>query len=383
MSQSIKILKHLVSFNTVCRTPNMELIDFARHHLEEAGVSCQVLKNEAGTNANLFATIGPSDRPGVMLSGHTDVVPVEGQNWSSDPFQLKERDDRFYGRGTADMKGFIACVLHMATIAAKRDLTTPLHIALSYDEEIGCIGVRRMLDVLTQTDFQPRFCIVGEPTGLSVATGHKGKIDARATCIGKEAHSSLTPSGFNAIHLACDFIQTLRNKQADLEAHGARDGDYDVPYTTLHAGIVAGGVALNIVPNQSHVDFEIRNIKGDDPLAILEEIKAHAVEISAPGKQRFPETGITIDVINSYPGLDTPPDAEIVSFVKSLTGGNSTTKVSFGTEGGLFNERLGVPTVVCGPGSMDQGHKPDEFITRSEIEKCDAMLDALLEHLSA
>lgn len=383
MSQSIEILQRLISFDTVCRTPNMDLIDYVRDYLAEAGIECRVLENEDGTNANLFATIGPTDRPGIMLSGHTDVVPVIGQDWSTDPFAMVERDGKLFGRGAADMKGFVACMLRIATLAAKRDLKTPLHIALSYDEEIGCIGVRRMLDVLADADFQPMFCIIGEPTELSVAIGHKGKISAQATCIGKEAHSSLAPTGLNAIHLACDFIQALREGQSELESDGNRDDDFGVPFSTIHAGIMTGGTALNIVPNRCTVDFEIRNLREDDPYAILEKLKLRAAEISAPGRQRFPETGIEIDIINSFPGLDTPPDAEIVAFVKSLTGGNSTTKVSFGTEGGLFEDRLGVPTVICGPGSMDQGHKPDEFVARSQIEKCDAMLDNLLDKLSA
>ncbi len=383
MTNSVAILEKLISFKTVSRRPNIALIDYARQILAEAGIECRVFENEDGTNANLFATIGPQESSGVLLSGHTDVVPVEGQDWSTDPFTLIERDGLLFGRGTADMKGFVACVLNAASKAASANLTTPIHIALSYDEEIGCVGVRHMLDILAAADFQPRFCIIGEPTNLSVATGHKGKTAARATCHGVEAHSSLAPTALNAIHLASDFIQGLRQLQDDLEQSGKRDGDYDVAYSTVHAGVISGGTALNIVPNQCVVDFEVRNLQEDDPHEMMATIRKHAEAISATAQKAFPSARIEVETLNAYPGLNTPPDSEVVTFVKSLTGANVSTKVSFGTEGGLFSERIRVPTVVCGPGSMEQGHKPNEYIARSQIEKCDAMLDTLIKRLSA
>lgn len=379
--RSIEILDRLIAFPTVSRDPNIALIHYARDLLAAAGIESEIIPDADGGKANLHATIGPKDRPGVMLSGHTDVVPVEGQAWTSDPFRLTERDGRLIGRGTADMKGFVACALAAAEIAAARELTTPLHLALSYDEEVGCLGVRSLIDMLEGAPVRPTFVIVGEPTAMAVATGHKGKRGLRATCIGREGHSALAPLALNALHLAADFTAAIRAAQARIEATGPRDGDYDIPYTTLHVGRIAGGVALNIVPNRAEVDFEIRNLANDDADAILAALAAEADAIArATGE---PEAAITIETFMQYPGLDTPPDAAIVDFVKSLTGANGTIKVAFGTEGGLFSARLGAPSVVCGPGSMAQGHKPDEFVTREQMAKCDAMMAALLDRLQA
>ena len=380
MTESLEILERLVAFPTISRRPNIELIEYVRTLLEERGIRSQVIPSEGGGNANLYATVGPGDRPGVMLSGHSDVVPVEGQAWSLDPFALVEREGCLYGRGTADMKGFVACAVSALRRAAGSQLATPLHLALSYDEEIGCVGVRRMLDVLEQAPVRPAFCIVGEPTELKVATGHKGKVAGRAICLGKEVHSALAPSGLNAIHLATDLVAALRNRQAQFERSGKRDDDYDVPYSTIHVGIISGGTALNIVPNRCQVDFEVRHLRSDDPEEILAGIREDCRRIVEA--TRSEEADIQIEVVNAYPGLDTAQDADVVSFVKSLRGTNSTTKVAFGTEGGLFDARLGVPTVICGPGAMAQGHKPDEFITKEQIEACDRMLDRLIEQLS-
>lgn len=356
----------------------MAMIDFIRDTLDGCGITCQIITDETGDKANLYATIGPQDRPGVMLSGHTDVVPVEGQAWTRDPFKMIEADGCLYGRGTTDMKGFIACALAAAVQASKMDLKIPLHLAFSHDEEIGCVGVRHLIDVMEKAPVKPKFCLIGEPTLLQVATAHKGKLAARAICRGVECHSAMAPNGVNAIHLAADLMAEIRALQADIEKSGGRDGDYDIPYTTLHAGIIHGGAALNIVPNLCTLDFEIRNIAADDPAVLMDQIVARAGQIV----EGYDGAAIEFESIHSYPGLDTPPDSAVVSFVKSLTGANSTTKLSFGTEGGLFDERLGIPTVVCGPGSMAQGHKPDEFIARSEMAACDKMLAALLVRLA-
>ncbi|MEQ8654887.1 MAG: acetylornithine deacetylase [Kiloniellales bacterium] len=380
---SADILERLIAFPTVSREPNMALIDYVQAFLADAGIDCVLVPDESGTKANLFATIGPSERPGVMLSGHSDVVPVEGQDWSLDPFTLNRRDGRFYGRGTADMKGFVACMLRIAQRAAARTLKTPLHIALSYDEEIGCVGVRRLLDMLEVAPVRPAFCIVGEPTSLAVATGHKGKTALRAVCKGREGHSALAPFALNAVHLACDFVAEIRGLQQRIATEGARDEDYEVPYTTLHVGKIAGGVALNIVPNHAEISFEIRNLAADDPDAIIADLQAAADRLTEAARAQAEEAAISIEVQNSYPGLNTAPNAAVVEFVKSLTGANATNKVAFGTEGGLFSDRLGIATVVCGPGSMAQGHKPDEFVSEAQIARCDAMLDTLLERLEA
>lgn len=375
------ILERLVAFDTVSAKPNRALMDYVQGVLAEAGIDSTLIPDASGGKANLFATVGPPDRGGVMLSGHTDVVPVEGQDWTLPPFALTRRDGRLYGRGTTDMKGFCAAAIAAALRAAKRPLKVPLHLALSYDEEVGCMGVRSLIDMLEAAPHRPAMCIVGEPTGMQVATGHKGKIALRATCTGREGHSALAPLALNALHLAADFIGALRAVQADVAAHGLRDGDYDVPYTTLHAGVLWGGVQVNIVPNQAVLDFEIRSLAEEDTDALIARLREGAEAIVAPLRADFPEAAIRVERLWDYPGLGTPSQAEVVNFVKGLTGANGTIKVAYGTEGGLFSRRLGIPTVICGPGSMAQGHKPDEYVTEDQLDRCDAMLEALLLRL--
>jgi acetylornithine deacetylase len=267
--------------------------------------------------------------------------------------------------------------------AARRPLKVPLHLALSYDEEIGCMGVRSLIDMLAQAPVKPRFCIVGEPTGMQVATGHKGKVALRATSTGREGHSALAPLALNALHLAADFLNAVRRLQAEVAATGLRDGDYDVPYSTLHVGKMYGGVQVNIVPNHATLDFEIRSLAGEDVGALIARLEAEAEAIVAPLRAEFPEAAIQVARLWDYPGLGTPSDAGVVNFVKGLTGANGTIKVAFGTEGGLFDQRLGIPTVICGPGSMAQGHKPDEFVTVEQLMRCETMLATLIDRLEA
>ncbi len=376
-------LDRLVGFPTVSRDPNMAMIAAIEAYLAGIGARVRVIADETGTKANLFASIGPEGDGGVILSGHTDVVPVDGQPWTGDPFRLRAQDGRYYGRGTTDMKGFLACALRAAGIAAARPLAAPLHLAFSHDEEIGCVGVRRMLDVLAATGPRAALCIVGEPTGMRVATGHKGKLAARAVCCGTEGHSALAPRALNAIHLASDLIQRVRQRQDDLAARGAQDAEYDVPYTTLHVGRIAGGVALNMVPERCVLDFEIRNLAADSARDILAAIAEDAAALVTTARRRFPSADIRMEVVNAYPGLDTAPDSVAGRTVQALTGANGHIKVAFGTEAGLFRERLDVPVVVCGPGDMAQGHTADEFVTGEQLARCDAMMDALLARLAA
>lgn len=377
------ILRDLVAFDTVSSQPNIGLMTHVQGLLSAAGIASQLIPEAGGAKANLFATVGPVEIGGVMLSGHTDVVPVEGQAWTVPPFALTEKDGRFYGRGTTDMKGFVACAIATMIAAAGRDLRVPLHLALSYDEEVGCLGVRSLIDMLAVAPVRPRMCIVGEPTGMQVATGHKGKVALRAVCTGREGHSALAPMALNALHLAADFLNAVRRVQARVAAEGLRDGDYDVPYTTLHVGKMSGGVQVNIVPQRATLDFEIRSLAGDDPEALIAELRTAAEAIVAPLRAEFPEAAITVERLWDYPGLGTPSDAGVVRFVQSLTGANGTMKVAFGTEGGLFNARLGIPTVICGPGSMAQGHKPDEYVSVEQMARCEAMLAVLVERLVA
>ena len=378
-----EILGRLVAFDTVSSNPNMALMTYVKGLLEGAGLRVTLVPDAGGGKANLFASTGPEGVGGVMLSGHTDVVPVEGQVWTKPPFVLTEEDGRIYGRGAADMKGFVACAIAAMLSAARQPLKVPLHLALSYDEEIGCMGVRSLIDLLEKAPVRPRFCIVGEPTGMQVATGHKGKVALRATCFGREGHSALAPMALNALHLAADFLGAVRHLQAEVAATGLNDDDYDVPYTTLHVGKMSGGIQVNIVPNHATLDFEIRALAGEDVAGLIARLETEAEAITAPLRTAFPEAAIRIDRLWDYPGLGTPPDAEVVRFVKGLTGANGTMKVAFGTEGGLFDQRLGVPTVICGPGSMAQGHKPDEYVTMEQIDRCQAMLAALVQKLAA
>lgn len=376
-------LEKLLPFDTTSANANSEMIKWVETELLSFGASVKIIPNVDESKANLFATLGPQDIGGVMLSGHTDVVPVTGQAWTVPAFSMTQRDGKIFGRGTADMKGFIAAMMNAAKLASTQTLKTPLHLALSYDEEIGCIGVRSMIDMLSNAPIRPQMCIVGEPTGLAVATGHKGKIAARAKCTGRAGHSALAPFAVNALYLANEFITELRKVQDVLRLGVVQDLDYDVPYTTLHVGRIAGGGALNIVPHSCELDFEIRNLAQDNPAEILEKLRQAADLIALSARNVASEANIEIEVFNTYPGLDTPSSAPVVGFVKSLMGANGTIKVAYGTEGGLFDQSLGVPTVVCGPGEMAQGHKPDEFITEAQLAACDTMLVNLLHRLVA
>ncbi|MCY4543356.1 MAG: acetylornithine deacetylase [Rhodobacteraceae bacterium] len=378
---SRQLLERLIAFNTVSRDSNLKLIDFVRRTLADAGIASRLVFNDEGTKANLFASVGPDGQPGIMLSGHTDVVPVDGQQWSCDPFALTERDGLLHGRGSADMKGFIACALRAMLLSARISLATPLWLCLSYDEEVGCIGVRRMISLLADEGMRPRLCIVGEPTSMKVAIGHKGKTALTANCVGRGGHTAMAPNALNALHLACDFVAVLRRHQRELAANGPFDRDFDIPYTTIHAARIRGGIAPNIVPERSAVEFEIRNIASHDCTGLLAALEDEAGKMAASVKNGFPEAEISLQTTNSYPGLDTKPGHPAVAFVKSLVKRNDSFKVAFGTEGGLFDARLDAPVVICGPGSMEQGHKADEFVSINQIGRCDAMMDALVERL--
>ncbi|GEO87001.1 MULTISPECIES: acetylornithine deacetylase [Alphaproteobacteria] len=377
------ILDRLIAFPSVSRDGNIDLIRYVSALLADAGIESRLFPSDSGDRASLFATVGPEGPGGIVLSGHTDVVPVDGQDWTHDPFRLTDLDGRLHGRGTTDMKGFVACAIEALLAAKSRPLIRPLHLALSYDEEIGCVGVRPMLAELSKAGLCPDWVLIGEPTSMQVASGHKGKLAARASCCGAAAHSALAPTGLNAIHLAADFLAELRLLQSDLADHGPRDDDYDIPYTTIHAGVIRGGTALNIVPEHCLLDFEIRNIAADNPKRLLDRLFEKAETLSRGARQRFPSTGIAIEVINDYPGLAISSNEAALAQALALAGSNRSIKVAFGTEGGLFSSALDVPAVVCGPGSMDQGHKADEYVERAQIDACRVMLARLTEGLAA
>ena len=379
---TLELLQQLIGFDTTSCNSNLELMAYIQRYLKGHGVNSTLVYDEQESKANLYATIGPEEQAGVMLSGHTDTVPVTGQYWTCDPYSLSERDGRYYGRGTTDMKGFIAVALAAVPQMMKQTLHTPIHLAFSYDEEIGCVGVRRLIDTLKGHPVKPAICIIGEPTTMEVVTAHKGKLAARVTVTGKECHSGMAPQGVNAVNYAARLITWLEHLAREKQHLGPFEKGYEIPHSTVHTGTVAGGTALNIVPNHCSFLFEIRNIAAENPRDLLARFEAYATELENEMRRIDDNCGISIEITTEYPGLRTADNAEVVDFVRHLTGSASTTTVNFGTEGGLFSEVLGIPTVVCGPGSMDQGHKPDEFIHISQIEKCEAFMSRLVSELS-
>ncbi|ATP45377.1 acetylornithine deacetylase [Pseudomonas putida] len=375
------LLARLIGFATVSRDSNLALIGFIRDYLADLGVECELFHNAEGTKANLFATLGPQDVGGVVLSGHTDVVPVDGQAWTVEPFALSEREGRLYGRGAADMKGFIASVLAAVPAFLAQPLRIPVHLAFSYDEEVGCLGVRSMLAALAQRPHKPRLCLIGEPTELKPVLGHKGKLAMRCQVHGSACHSAYAPYGVNAIEYAARLIGKLGeigNGLAQPEHHDTR---FDPPFSTVQTGVIKGGRALNIVPEECEFDFEVRALPGFDAQEVADQLQGYAEAELLP-RMRAVNQGadIRLEALSAYPGLATPADSEAARLVALLSGSAAFGTVAFGTEGGLFDQ-AGIPTVVCGPGSMDQGHKPDEFVSVEQLQGCDEMLLRLVDYL--
>lgn len=380
---TVALLRKLVSLDTTSRSSNLALIDFVEAYLQNHGISARRVP-EGGDRVNLYATIGPDDVPGVMLAGHTDVVPVTGQAWSSDPFTLVERDGRYYGRGAADMKGFLAAVLAAVPEFTGRSLRVPVHIAFTYDEEIGCIGVRDLLAEMAYMPVRPRWGIVGEPTSMRPVTAHKGKVAYRVHVTGRACHSSNPDDGANAIDAAAELIRFIGKLAREQRHDGPHDAAYEYPCSSLHVGRIEGGTALNIVPAECRFDFEIRHLPEESADELVSRIQTYAKTVIEPAMQGVDTAcGITFESLGRYPGLETPPDAEPVKEVSALLGGPSVGKVAFGTEGGLFSRDAGIPCVVCGPGDMAQGHQPDEYVSREQLALCDRLLAGLAERLAA
>ncbi len=380
--ETIQMIKRLVAFDTVSRNSNIALIAFVQDYLADLGVESHLTFDETGAKANLFATLGPEEKPGIVLSGHTDVVPVDGQAWRTNPFTVVESNGRMFGRGTADMKSFIAVALALAPEMLRRGLKRPIHLALSYDEEVGCVGVRRLLAGLKRRPVTPVACIVGEPTGMTVVTGHKGKISLRCRVRGRECHSALAPSGVNAIELAAELVTYLRRMGRRFQSEGPLDPAFDPPFTTVLTGVMQGGTALNIVPGGCEFEFEIRNLPAHNPQPMLDEVKAFAESELLPEMRAVSaDAGFQWDETSGFPGLDLPDDAEVTELAKTLAGANRTSKVSFGSEAGLFHG-AGIPAVVCGPGRIAQAHTADEFITLEQIARCEDFISRLIDRLA-
>jgi acetylornithine deacetylase len=367
----------------VSRDSNLALIHFVRDYLAPYGAEIRLTHDDPKRKANLFATLGPRGDAGLVLSGHTDVVPTEGQAWDTDPFNMVEKDGRLYGRGAADMKGFVACVLALVPEFMERSLRTPLHLAFSYDEEVGCIGVGRLIADLARAGIRPRSCIVGEPTMMKPVIAHKGKKGYRCTVRGLAGHSAYAPHGVNAVEYAAEAIAFLKAMARWHRDCGPYDRSFDVAYTTVHTGVIRGGTALNVIPHECAFDFEFRHLPGDDPERLLREFTEHVKNKLEPEMRTVhPAAGFSIEPMSEIPMLNTGPENEVVALAQELSGSHDIGKVSFGTEASQFH-RAGIPTVVCGPGSIAQAHKPNEYITLDQVARCDAFLRRLMERICA
>jgi acetylornithine deacetylase len=379
--QSLGLVEKLVAFDTTSRNSNLALIDFAAELLEAAGARCRRSYNEARTKANLFASFGPDGNGGIVLSGHTDVVPVDGQAWSSDPFKVDKRDGNLFGRGTADMKGFLASALSFARGIGKMKLARPLHFALSYDEEVGCAGVGGLLADLASAEIKPAFAIIGEPTEMKIVGAHKSGAVIHTRCHGREGHSSAPDKGANAVMMAGEFVAALEALGNELKSD--RDALFEPPYTTVQANMISGGTAVNVLAREAFVTWEYRGLPDRDAASVVARAReAAATRILPKYRTHVAEARIETEVHASYPGLALDPLSPAVAFVREVSGANAVDTVAYGTEAGLF-QQAGIPAVVCGPGSIDQAHKADEFLALSELAACEAFLRNVLARVAA
>ncbi len=378
---SLPMIQRLLEFDTTSYNSNLELIEFAAAYLRDLGADVRFTHDASGMKANLFATLGPSHIPGIVLSGHTDVVPVDGQEWDRDPFRPWVDQGRLYGRGAADMKSFIGICLALAPDFAAAPLRLPIHFALSYDEEVGCVGVRGLIADVPNLPVVPRLCIVGEPTEMKVITGHKGKKSVRCQVYGHESHSALNHRGINAVEIAADVVSFLRGMQRRIRDNGPFDHDYDPPYTTVHTGVIQGGTALNIVPARCDFDFEFRNLPSHDVESLMEQVRGFAQSLAPEMEAINPQAGIMFDEFNTTAGLNADGNEEAADLARRLSGQDKEAKVSFTTEAGLFNQ-AGIPSVVCGPGSIAQAHRPNEYIELEQIRLGEDFIRRLIVHMA-
>ncbi len=381
MISALEMTKQLIAFDTTSRNSNLELIRFAQKQLEALGARVRLSYDAGRTKANLFASFGPDEDGGIVLSGHTDVVPVDGQDWSSDPFAPEVRDGRLYGRGSADMKGFIGCVLALAEELERARLREPVHVALSYDEEVGCAGVTTLLADLKQAAIQPRLAIIGEPTLMRPVGAHKAGAVLLTRCHGKEGHSSKPHLGANAVMMAGEFIAYLAELGEELKAD--RDVRFDPPYTTLQANRISGGTAVNVLARDCEVSWEYRALPDRDHESLVPRIEQHLHDVILPKYRRQGvDAEFETQLIARYPGLCFDEQSPAAALACELTGINALEAVAYGTEAGHF-QQAGVHAVICGPGSIDQAHKADEFVALSELESCSQFLRKLITKLAA
>ena len=376
-----EMLAKLVSFNTESQRSNLDLIHFCRDYLASLGVESRLAPSPDGEKANLYATIGPATAGGVVLSGHTDVVPVAGQAWSSDPWTLTERDGRLYGRGTCDMKGFDAIALALVPQMLAAPLKRPVHIALSYDEEVGCRGARVMIEAMAKDGLAPSAVIVGEPSMMKVVTGHKGGLRMRTTVRGHAVHSSRIDVGVSAVMVAAELMHWHNETMAANKASTPATNGFEPPYSTLHVGVVEGGTAVNIAAEHCSFTHEVRCIPGELQEDYVARYRTKLAEVEAWMKAIAPETGIDFEVTSDTPAMGPEEDGQAEALCRRLTGDNGRHVVAYGTEGGLF-QRAGWSTVVCGPGDIAQAHQPDEFIAIEQLDAGTAFIRNLIADLS-
>ena len=378
-----ELLARLVAFDTTSRNGNLELIGFIRALFERHGVTARESRSADGRKANLHAVIGPRAAGGLALSGHVDTVPVDGQEWASDPFALREADGRLYGRGACDMKGFVACVLAAVPKLVALRLARPLHLLITFDEEVSMEGARRLIETLGEAPGEmgppPALCVVGEPSLMTPVVGHKGRLAVHARVRGRAGHSSDPARGVNAVHAAAAAVGWIAAEARRLAAEGPFAAGFEPPHTTLQVGTVAGGSILNIIPEHAEFTVEWRPVPGVDAMALLERLRAYcAAEIEPAMRAVDPACGIAFAVSDWVPGMSLPADHELAALVRRAAQSNGAGHVSFATEGGLY-EAAGIPTVVCGPGSITEAHAPDEWIARSQLDACDAFIARLAQ----
>jgi acetylornithine deacetylase len=354
-----EMLERLVSFDTTSRNSNIALIGFIREYLDGLGASYRVSTDATGQKANLHVIIGPRQAGGLALSGHVDTVPVDGQAWTSDPFSLRRDDGKFYARGSCDMKGFVAACLSAIPDFQARRLARPLHLFISYDEEVGCFGAQRLIQDLDESGLRPDLCVVGEPSGMKPILAHKGKLNLHVTVRGLPGHSSEPSKGVNAVQAAGEAIAWVAREARRLRTEGPFEEGFDPPHTTIHVGTVEGGSILNIIPEHAAFTMEWRPIPGDSPHDHMERMKTFIAGTIEPAmKAVHPACGFAYEIALEMPGMALPADHALATVVKQLTGSNSAGKVAYGTEGGFF-EQAGIPTIICGPGHIAQAHQPD------------------------
>jgi acetylornithine deacetylase len=379
---SRSMIDRLIAFNTVSRDSNLGLIEWVRDYLQGQGATTRLTHDASGKKANLFATLGDSPKPGLILSGHTDVVPVDGQDWATDPFTAIERDGKLYARGSADMKGFIGIILAQAPrfVAALNGnrLEAPLHYALSYDEEVGCLGVRSLIRDLEEQGIRPAGCVVGEPTSMQPIIAHKGTHRFRCAVHGREAHSSYVTHGVNAIEYAARLVVYIRQIADRLAQIEQRDYGFTVPYSTLSTGLIRGGIAANVVPKDCEFQFDMRTLPNASPDALYQEIRTYAEVLAGEMKAVDPESGIDLTWVSQTVGLAASESDAIVRWAMQLSHNSTVGKVSYGTEAGLF-QKMGVPTVICGPGDIAEAHRPNEFVSLEQLAQCEAFMSRILD----